>query len=96
MDIPNISLPEPEQIGTFNLKELAVLLIKHFDIHEGLYEVNVGLQLAVGAVGPTPELAVPGAMFGIANIGLVKAKQTSPLTVDAKEANPIKKSKKAS
>jgi hypothetical protein len=91
---PNINLPELEKVGEFNLKELAVLLVKHFNLHEGLYEVSVGFQIGVGAIGPTPELSVPGAMFGVANIGLVKAKEVNPHAVDAKEVNPIRKSKK--
>lgn len=85
---------QSEQVGNLTLKELAVLLVKHFKVHEGLYEVNLGLQIGIGAVGPTPENAVPGVMVGVSNIGLVKAIKENPHTVDAASVNPLKKPKK--
>lgn len=86
-----IKLGDSQQVGNLNLKELAVVLIKHYDLHEGLYEVSIGFQVAIGAVGPAPELVVPGAMLGVSGVGLVKAETPNQHTVDASEVNPKKK-----
>lgn len=83
------------QIGALNLKELAAVLVKHFKLNEGLYETSIGLQVAVGAVGPTPETVVPGAMFGVTGVGLRKADVVGPHTVNASDINSKKKSIKS-
>lgn len=88
-----ISSDDINQIGTLSLKELAAVLVKHYKLYEGLYETSIGLQVAVGAVGPTPETVVPGAMLGVTSLGLRKADIAGLHTVDASEVNP-KKSKK--
>jgi hypothetical protein len=81
------------QIGSLSLKELAAVLIKHYKLHEGLYETSIGLQVAVGAVGPTPDTVVPGAMLGVTGVGLRKTDVVGLHTIDASEVNPKKKSK---
>lgn len=73
------------------LQELAVVLVKHFGLHKGIYDLAVELKLAVGQVG-TPEDSMPGAIMGIARIGLQKTDKAGPHTVDAAAVNPtIKK-----
>jgi len=57
-------------------RELLQMLIKHFDLHEGLYEVSGDFKLSVGK-------------FGLAGVGLVRTDQTGPLAMDAAECNPI-------
>jgi hypothetical protein len=73
----------------YSHKELTALLLRDQDIHEGLYDLALEFQLAVGAVGPQPDAAVPGVMVGVARIGLNKAPQKGPHTVDAAEVNPL-------
>ena len=90
-----ISTNEVQQIGNLKLKDLAEVLVKHYNLHEGLYAVSIEFQIAVGAVGPTPDVAVPGAMLGVSGVGLVKADSPSPQTIDASEVNPKKRSKKS-
>lgn len=85
---------EVNQIGNLSLKELAVVLVKHYKLHEGLYETSISLQVAVGAVGPTLDTIVPGAMLGVHGVGLRKADVVGLHTVDASEVNPKKKLKK--
>lgn len=81
------------QIGNLTLKDLAGVLIKHYKLHEGLYETSISLQVAVGAVGPTPETIFPGAMLGVVGAGLRKTDTLGLHTVDANQVNPKKKLK---
>lgn len=81
----------PQFIGMMSLVELGALLIKHNDIHEGLFNVSVEFQIGVGSVGPEPNSVVPGAMIGVSRIGLAKVDQSGPHTVDASKTNPLKK-----
>ena len=73
-----------------SLKELAEVLIRHYELHEGLYEVGVQFNIAVGTVGPTPDAAAPGVVFTVEGLGLSRASQDSPLCVDAAIVNRIK------
>jgi hypothetical protein len=84
---PDTSATNPAPIP---LKELAAILIRHYDHHEGFYEVGVQFNIAVGSVGPGPDptLAAPGAVVAVAGIGLAKCSESSPLGVDASLVNP--------
>ena len=77
------------------LKELAKLLVIHHGLHEGIYDLAIGFQIAVGAVGPTKETQTPGAMIGVSNVGLVRTEIEGPNTVDAAKVNPMKRTRKA-
>ena len=81
------------RIANFSLIELTEILVKHKGLHEGLYNLSLEFQLAVGAVGPTPELICPGAMIGVSRIGLSKTEKekTNIHTVDAAKVNPAPK-----
>jgi hypothetical protein len=70
------------------MKEMGTLLVKHYGIHDGLWDVAVEIQAAVGQFGTPPSDVLPGAMFRITRIGLVKAVQFGPLTINAAETNP--------
>lgn len=72
------------------------MLVKHFGLHEGIYDLAVELRLAVGQVG-TREDSLPGAIVGVSAIGLQKTEKAGPHTVDAAKVNPtIKKPRRAS
>lgn len=83
----------PNRIADFSLIELTEILVKHQKLHEGLYNLSLEFQLAVGAVGPTPELICPGAMIGVSRIGLSKTEteKANIHTVDAAKINPAPK-----
>jgi len=85
----------PSPIADFSLIEMTEILIKHQGLHEGLYNLSLQFQIAVGAVGPAPELVTPGAMIGVSRIGLSKAvkEKATPQTVDAAKVNPAPKKK---
>lgn len=89
----------PNQVVDFSLVELTEILVKNQGFHEGLYNLSFQFQLAVGAVGPSPELICPGAMMGISRIGLSKTEEgkANIHTVNAAEINPApkKRAKKA-
>jgi hypothetical protein len=84
---------DPNRIADFSLVEIAEILVKHQEFHEGLYNLSLQFQIAVGAVGPTPELITPGAMIGISRIGLSKTEKEKANihTVDAAKVNPAPK-----
>lgn len=70
------------------LKEIIELFIKHFDLHEGLYDLGLEMQIGVGNFGPTKERTFPGAAIGIAGLKLVESKFPGAHTVDAAKCNP--------
>lgn len=71
------------------LKELAAILIKHYDFHEGFYEVGIQFNIAVGTVGPDVTQVAPGAVLTVGGIGLSKCPESSPLGVNAAVVNPV-------
>ena len=83
----------PNPVVDFSLIEIAEILIKNQGLHEGLYNLSVQFQIAVGAMGPTPEMRCPGAMVGISRIGIAKTdkEKATPHTVDAAVVNPAPK-----
>lgn len=88
--------PEPVEMQ-LGLSALGAVLVKHFGLHEGLYNLAVELQIAAGAVGPDAGPKLPGAIIGISSIGLTPTATPGPLTIDAKLVNPAKtRSKKPS
>ena len=83
----------PNLIADFSLVEMTKILIKHQGLHEGLYNLSVQFQLAVGAVGPSPESISPGVMMGVSGIGLSRTEEEKAniQTVNAAEVNPAPK-----
>ena len=85
--------PDPVE-STLSLREVAELLVKHYSLTDGLYDLLVEYHIGTGAVGPDKENLVPGAMIGVSRLGLVPAVRPSPSTIDASLVNPAKKSRK--
>lgn len=84
--------PMQIQDTSISIEELITILIKHKNIHEGLFGLAVQFEVAVGGVGPSPESIYPGAMIGVSGFGLGKAESPGPRIVDASEVNPKPKS----
>lgn len=77
-----------------DLKELATLLVRQFQLHEGRYQLAIGFRLGVGPVpGPEGSQPVPGAMMGVENIGLIPAPDDAkgPNIIEAAQVNPAPK-----
>ncbi len=77
--------------ATLSLRELGVLLVKHYALTEGLYDLMLEYQIGLGAVGPDKDHLVPGAMIGVSGFGLVPSINPGVNTIDAAVVNPAKK-----
>lgn len=86
--------PKPSMEMSHELREITELLVKHHNLHEGLYDLALEFQIAVGAVGPDPASIIPGAMFGVRRIGIMKTEKAGASTVDAAQVNPSNPTKK--
>lgn len=79
-------------IETFNFKhqELIELLIKASGVHEGEWMLLVNFALNAGNFGPDENQIFPGAIVGVSQVGITRAKIDSPkaLVVDAAKVNP--------
>lgn len=80
----------PEIIHQYSLKDLLELLLREHDIHEGLYDIATEFQIAAGAVGPSQDQLLPGAIIGLSRVGIMKVDKLGPNTVDAAIVNPKK------
>jgi len=77
----------------FGFKELAELLVKNQDIHEGFWGIYIefGIQGANIQAGPSKEDLLPAAVIPVMKIGIQKFATANQLTVDAAEVNPLPK-----
>jgi len=77
---------------TFTHKEIAEVLIKKQDIHEGFWAIHIefGLGAANISSGPEDQNVMPSALVPVKKIGIQKFDQQNPLTVDAALVNPVK------
>jgi hypothetical protein len=79
---------------TFDLRDVAIALIKAQGLHEGKWVIALELGLAAGLFGSDPKdpTAVnPGAIIAVQSIQLTKHPENAPvhrLVVDAAEVNP--------
>ncbi len=85
---PALNTPMP-----LTIRELTKVLVKHYGLKQGEYDLLVEYQIGTGAVGPDKDNMLPGAMIGVSRIGLTPATTVGPTTVDAAVTNPSKKSK---
>lgn len=75
------------------MRDLAAVLVRHYDIHEGRYDLLLEFHIGMGLVGPDKAALTPGAMIGISKVGLIKSMADGPTTVDASIVNPKKKTR---
>jgi hypothetical protein len=94
MQQPDTNPLGQDLIGSHELREITEILVKHHGLHDGLYDLALEFQIAVGAVGPDPSSIIPGAMFGVRRIGIVKTVKPGMSTVNAAEVNPRSVAKK--
>jgi hypothetical protein len=82
-------MPEVNQVF-FSHKEIAELLIKKADIHDGKWVLTVNFGFSTGNFGPVPEQMSPGAIVALLGIGLTRAVPEAPdaVKVDAAIVNP--------
>jgi hypothetical protein len=83
---------------TLNLSEIADVIIKTLDIHEGLWGVYLEFGLGAANIPANPEgKAIAPAIIGLVQkIGIQRFDSPNNLTVDAARSNPLKTGKKRS
>jgi hypothetical protein len=90
-----------EQPVSFDLKSLTEVLIRHLEIHEGIYQLNLGFKIGVGGFamdGFADSVPLPGAVVGVEGVSLSKIPEgvKVPNAVDAAQVNPLPKAKSRS
>jgi hypothetical protein len=86
-------MPETKSI-TFTHKEVVEALIRYNDLHEGLWGLVIEFGLGAANVGSEPGDLLPAAIVPVKKIGLQRFDEPNNLTIDAAEANPLKRTKK--
>lgn len=72
------------------IQEIGELLVKHYKLRQGLFDISVEFGVGFGAVGPNPNEVVPGVIVGIQKIGLIEVQAKGVNTIDASAVNPKK------
>jgi hypothetical protein len=82
-------VPEANQF-LFKNKELLEILVKQAGVHEGRWALMAVFNFGAANVGPSPDQLTPGAIVGLAQLGIQRAVAETPveITVDAAEVNP--------
>ncbi|MEY3944237.1 MAG: hypothetical protein RIS04_1446 [Pseudomonadota bacterium] len=85
-----------EQAHSLSIQSLTGVLIRHFDLHEGVYQLNVGFKIGVGGFamdGGPDAVPLPGAVVGVEGVTLTKVPEgvNAPNAVDASLVNPAPK-----
>jgi hypothetical protein len=74
-----------------SLRELTEVLIKHYGLHEGHYDLFMEFQVGIGGVAQQPEsIPLPTAMISVSKLGLTKVPTITKSSVDAALINPKK------
>lgn len=84
-------MPEATQI-VFKHKELAEILVKHQNIHDGIWGLFIRFGIGASNVGPSETDVNPTAIVPVLEIGLQKFEKESNISVDAAKVNPAKQS----
>jgi hypothetical protein len=82
-------MPEIENV-TFTHKEIAEMLVRKQNLHEGLWGIFIEFGLSGANIGESPEsdLILPAAVIPVLKIGIQRFKTPNNLTVDAAVINP--------
>lgn len=88
-------LTAPAMIGDpLDYRTMVELLIKHYGVKDGHFDLMVEFTMGFGSVGPNPENVVPGVMVGLQRLGLTRASEASRTAVDAAQVTKIARLKK--
>jgi hypothetical protein len=77
-----------------SLRELTEVLIQHYGVNEGKFDLLFEFQVGIGSIGLAVDSQLPGAMIGISKVGLIKSTADGITTVDAAIVNPTNKARK--
>lgn len=84
-------MPEATQI-VFKHKELAEVLIKAQNIHDGIWGLFIRFGIGAMNIGPSDADLQPAAIVPVLEIGLQKFEKETNLSVDAAKVNPAPES----
>lgn len=84
-------LKPPVRFPPLSLQEVTQLLIKHYGIKDGQFDLLVNFQIGAGMFGPAPDQASPGVAVSVQEIGLVPSTKPSHMTVDAAKVGKQKR-----
>ena len=82
------------KITPLSLLELTELLVKHYGLTEGKFDLLVNFQVGAGAFGPTLGQQGPGIAVSLAQVGLSPAANPGAATVDAAKLTPKRRIKR--
>lgn len=88
-------MPEIDELSLSH-KELLELLIKHSNVHEGIWSLAISFGIGVGNFGPDRSNIYPGATVTVNQIGIKRVPHGEPadapgaVTADAAAVNPKK------
>jgi len=76
-----------------SMKELVEVLVKHYGLADGDYDLGIEFHIGTGPVGPNSEELVPGVVLGVKSVGLAHAKPSASVepTSGQKSPSPAKK-----
>jgi len=80
-------MAEPSQY-LFDYKELATLLVKQLDLHEGFWSIYIKFGINAANMSLNNAAYVPTAIVPVLEIGINKEAEPGPLAVDAAVVNP--------
>jgi hypothetical protein len=73
---------------TFTYKEIVEAMIKHQDLHEGIWQLYIEFGIGAANITTGEEDVSPSAIVPVKKIGLHKVDKESPIAVDASKVNP--------
>lgn len=79
---------------SLSMTELTAVLIKHYGLTEGKYELGIEFQIGVGPVGPPNQQLLPGVVLGVKSVGLSPAVVDTTTTVNAATLEEVPSPKK--
>lgn len=73
----------------FNWEEIAIALVRHLGINDGLWQISVNFQFTGKNISAEGAPLRPGFIGSLNNVSLIRVTQSVPgLTVDAAQVNP--------
>jgi hypothetical protein len=76
------------QTLTLTYKEVIEAMIKHQNLHEGIWQLYIEFGIGAANVSTGEDQVSPSAIIPVQKIGLHKVNKESPIAVDAAKVNP--------
>jgi len=75
-----------------DLRQPTELLVEHYGLQEGLYDLLIEFQIGTGVVNSGEGSTYPGASIGLSKLGLMRVTTLGANTIDAEKLANSKKS----